>query len=233
MDQIKADLVVKWYIELEDRLSDILKTTLYTNETENIFLPPLANILLDACSLLDAVLREEYTGLTNRNDLSIVEYCKYFEPLLKLGSHKTIIYQYPLLYIQPFSGWLSSSGDYQPLEWWTAYNKIKHDRILEYRRATLKNAVQGLCALHQVVSLCKTFLNALIRQDLVIFGQWGKDYAKEAVYQANNRDVTILVETYLFATPVGANRFPDDIEKISPYYFSYGRKLWRYVGKEI
>ena len=232
MDQIKADLVVKWYIELEGRLLETLKITLYTPETENIFLPPLSNVLLDACSLLDAIFREEFVGSINRRDLSINNYCTYFESQLSLSTHRTIIYQYPLLYIQPFKGWLSPSGSYQQLEWWMAYNKIKHDRILEYKRATLKNTVQCLCALHQVVSLSRTFLDALIRHDFVSFGNWGKEYAKEAIYQTNNDQVTLIVETDLFATPVGAKRFPENTQNISPYHFSFGKKLWRFVGRE-
>lgn len=180
MNQIEADLVVKWYIEMEDRLSKILKTTLYTTETENIFLPPIANTLLDACSLLDAVFREKHIGPINRRDLTIVEYSEHFEPLYGFEGQKTIIYQYPLLYIQPFNGWLSSSGSYQPLEWWKAYNKIKHDRILELKKATLKNTVQSLCALHQVISKCKTFINALIRQDHVFFWVMGKRFCQRS-----------------------------------------------------
>lgn len=231
MDQTQAELVVKWYLELEDRLVQILRVTLYTPETQLIFLPPLVNIVLDGCSLLDGIFREEFGGSEKRDDLNIVKYCRYFEQTYSLASLRTVMYQYPLLYLKPFEGWYND-GSYQPLEWWQAYNKLKHDRIQECKNATLKNAVQSLCALHQVISQSQTFIDALIRQDLVCFGQWGKEGAKDAVYQKKD-NVTILIETELFATPLGAKRFPDDVEKISPFHFSSGRKLWRYVGREF
>lgn len=235
MNQSQAELVLKWYLELEERLSQILHVTQYTPETQLIFLPPLVNIVLDSCSLLDAIFREEFIGTEKRNKLTISKFCPYFESTFNFSGIKTILYQYPLLYLKPFEGWCNNDK-YQSLEWWSAYNKLKHDRIREHKNATLKNAVNAICALHQVISQNQTFINALIRQDLICFGQWGKDYAKEAVYQkeeAIKNHVTALVETDLFATPVGAERFPDDIEKISPFHFAQGRKLWRYVGREF
>jgi len=41
----------------------------------------------------------------------------------------------------------------------------------------------------------------------------------------------VLVETSLFGTPVGPERFPDDVLSIRPYQFGGGgKKLWRFFG---
>jgi hypothetical protein len=50
MDEIQADLVVNWYMELESRLVEVIKTTPFNDQTSAIFLPPLANIIVD-CGL--------------------------------------------------------------------------------------------------------------------------------------------------------------------------------------
>jgi hypothetical protein len=234
MDDSSAELIVNWYIELEQRLSTILATTLYNNQTAKIFLPPLVNIILDSCSLIDTIFREEYKGKRKRKELTINDYCSHFESLYMFSGIKSVIYQFPLQYIEPFKGWYNGQkNSYKGLIWWQTYNKLKHDRIKEYSQATLDNAISSVCALHQLISQLETFKKALLRKDFICFGQWGKEYALEIVYDKNqNKEVTILVETELFATPIGAT-FPDKIETISPFFFSYGRKLWRYVGREI
>ena len=85
MDDAAAELIVNWYEELEARLSGLLKAIRYNDQTKGLFLLPLANIVVDACSLVDTVFREEYQGSKDRDKLSISDYCPYFEPLLSLS----------------------------------------------------------------------------------------------------------------------------------------------------
>jgi hypothetical protein len=236
MDQGNADLVVKWYVEMETRLTAVLRTVPYGRETESIFLPPLANIVLDACSLLDAVFRAEYCGSKNRDDLTMPDYSCGFEPKYGLSQAKSVVFQHPLGYVFPFRDWYDhSTQEYRPTSWWKAYNALKHDRINAYQNATLANAVLSLCALHQAISQMETFADALLREDMVCFGNWNPAYAREVAYnrQADKRDVTILVETDLFATPVGVSAFPEDISRIDPWKFGTGKKLWRFVGRQF
>jgi len=62
MDPAGAELIVIWYLELESRLLSVLKTVSYSAETKSIFLPSLANIIVDTCSLIDTVFREKSTA---------------------------------------------------------------------------------------------------------------------------------------------------------------------------
>lgn len=235
MDETQANLVVDWYLELETRLTAAVKITQFNDQTSEIFLPPLANIILDCGSLLDTVFRECYRGAVTRDDLNIVHYSQEFEPRLKLSSLSSLLFQTPLQYINPFDGWVdANTGKYQSRQWWQDYNHLKHDRIQEYRRATLDNAVNCLCALHQAVSMLEVFKEALIRHDLIRFGSWGRKYALDAVYKPKNTDVTLLVETELFGTPLGYERFSSDPTQINAHRFGGGgRKLWRFVGSYI
>jgi hypothetical protein len=52
------------------------------------------------------------------------------------------------LELKPWEQWKRHNG--VPL-WWTAYNKIKHDRNGQYRRATLKNALNAAAGLFVMV----------------------------------------------------------------------------------
>ena len=47
--------------------------------------------------------------------------------------------------IEPFAAWISQS--YVPLDWWQAYNNVKHDRLANRTQATMKHAAQALAAL--------------------------------------------------------------------------------------
>ncbi len=52
------------------------------------------------------------------------------------------------LTLQPWDEWRSPTG---VPHWWTAYNKIKHQRDSEYHRANLKNALNAVAGLFVVV----------------------------------------------------------------------------------
>lgn len=49
--------------------------------------------------------------------------------------------------LQPFSNW-KQSPDYKSPDWWTPYNKVKHKRVHNYRKANLKNVVNALAGLY-------------------------------------------------------------------------------------
>jgi len=52
--------------------------------------------------------------------------------------------------MEPFTAWVSQSyvpQSYVPLDWWQAYNDVKHDRLANRTQATMKHAAQALSAL--------------------------------------------------------------------------------------
>jgi len=237
MNEDSAELIVLWFEELEFRLSEILKTTLYTDQNKDLFLPSLANIIVDTCSLIDTIFREEYRGTTSREVVNIQDNCLYFEPILKLSRIKTVYLQYPLTYIIPFENWYDdATNEYKPVTWWQSHNDIKHDRIREFQKATLNNAVLSVAALHQVISQLETFKHALLRHEYLYTGQYSLDGALHYGYDASEKLIKFLIETELFATPVGAGGtkvFPDEVTKINPLSYGQGKKLWKYVGREF
>lgn len=49
--------------------------------------------------------------------------------------------------LQPFSNW-KQAPDYKSPDWWKPYNKVKHERVHNYRKANLKNVVNALAGLY-------------------------------------------------------------------------------------
>ena len=49
--------------------------------------------------------------------------------------------------LQPLLNW-TSSPNYKSPDWWTPYNKVKHERLLNYKKANLKNIANALAALY-------------------------------------------------------------------------------------
>lgn len=48
--------------------------------------------------------------------------------------------------LQPFSNW-EQSPNYKSPDWWNPYNKVKHERIIHFKNANLKNILNALAGL--------------------------------------------------------------------------------------
>ncbi len=231
MDDYEATLVVDWFLEIEQRLSNLLQITRLTPSSRELPLPPLANVIVDAGSLVDTVFRDNCVSRKKRKNLGIVDFHIYFEPLLNLSRQHSVILEVPLETIAPFADWNDpATGDYSAIDWWQDYNKLKHDRIAEHSRATMMTAIKTVCALQQVLSFLPEFKKALLSSDLLSFGDWSRAYALDVIQDPQNKEVTVLVESKLFVTPVGVEQFPEDPKKISGILVHGSRKLVRFLG---
>ena len=228
MDNNQSDLIICWYLEMEKRVESFIQTVPYRSDTTTLFFSPLASIFLDACSVLDAVFREEYSGSVNREKLTMGDYAPEFEPRLSLQNKRTLFLQYPLKYMQPFDGWTDKHGAYCALKWWQDHNDLKHDRVAKHEKATLDNCLLSLCALHQLISQLSCFFHAAKRHNLLHFGGWNPNHIEDVIYK-NPQGVTILFESSLFATPLGEEEFPENAMHIDALLYGKGNRLWRLV----
>jgi len=226
MDREVAELVIDWYLDTEARLAETLKVIPLTERTEAVVLPCLAGTVVEAGSLINSVFRSHYTGPEAPERAGMKAYHAQFEAGLLLSSTRTLLFRRPPNYVRPFSPWAT---DYQELTWWTAYNNLKHDRAVSYSESTLRNAIDCVCALHQVIAKLDTFFWPLVDRNLIMLGTLAPSYVLEDIYSTAPNH-TVLVETDLFATPVGRESFPDDPDKIRPVHFEFGRRLWRFLG---
>lgn len=233
MNQTQAELVIEWFLDLEDHLKHYLRT-IPINWNHGAVLPLLSGIIVEAAGLVDSVFRKEFDvsqSRTLRRNLRITHFSVQYEQRHSLSRKTTIIYQYPPVLLNPFRGWISQEeGGGVDLEWWEAYNKLKHERIEHYAKCTLSNAVMAVCALHQVLSVLPCFFKSLITHDMVALQGYPISYAIRLV-EEGRVEVPFLVESQLFATPYGQLRFPDDLSKIRGAVYGGSKRLAQFLGK--
>lgn len=240
MDADGAELVVKWYLELEKRLCSVLDNVYKDSPSSSVFFPQLTNVIVDAGSLVDTIFRSEF-DLTKgqskkpktREKLNIDDFAPYYEQKLQLSGLKSLVYQYPLSYINPYFGWVDSAGKRVTPEWWDNYNAIKHDRIQSSHLSTCGTAISTLGALFQVMARLDIFFDSLLRHDLVDLNGISIDGPLSHLLEAIETEKilhTLLFETQLFGVAFGCFKFPDKIELLNPAHFG-GKKMWKYAGR--
>jgi hypothetical protein len=82
--------------------------------------------------------------------------------------------------------------------------------------------VDALCALQQVIAKLPEFRRTNVRHG------WCEGDIP------NDESTTFLVESKLFAVPVGKKNFPDDIANFHPYeYFGSYQRLAQFLGRYL
>ena len=84
--------------------------------------------------------------------------------------------------------------------------------------------------MHQLLSVLPCFFKALIAHDMIRFRGYTIKYAISCIEQGQE-DMPFLLESELFATPYGSNRFPDNLDNVSGAYFGGSKRLEQFLGK--
>jgi len=151
----RLSVVLANFSSLETRLVEYLDFLPYTKDTLHVVSPHFVPIILDACSLTDSVLRH-FIGESEERS-SFKHYAHEAEEHLELDAAFSIFLTPEVTFLNPFSSWKTKVP-----AWWSAYNRLKHDRLNHYSAATYENTVFALCALHQVVARNRHFIPNLI-----------------------------------------------------------------------
>ena len=133
---------------------------------------------------------------------SFKAYARRIEKYLDLNSAFSILLKTEIEFLNPFASWIAKVP-----AWWSAYNRLKHDRLNNYSVATYENALFALCALHQVIARNRDFIPNLISAGW--FNSHSSDF-KELIcgqYVAIGvKPIHVMpVETKLFVTPLHSN----------------------------
>lgn len=240
MDDFDKDLILQWYEDLEDRLLNIMRYLPPAPENLNSYSPHLASLIMDACGLLDSILRQitpdpvTIDGKSvSRKELNIVHYGKLYAAKFELPGMKSIMLISPPKYHCPFTPWASlvSGGPYEPLPWWTTHTDLKHDRVANLQKARLAVAMESLCALHQVIAMVPDVGRMVLKRGWVP----GRKPSPEIVIRALEGEAkfneSILVETKLFVVARGQKEFPERIEEFRPSFFNGSERLIDFFGR--
>ena len=188
------------FSSLENRLLEYLNFLPYTKDTCHVVSPCFIPIILDACSLIDSVLRHLIGESGKRNNFKYL--AERSEDTLELADTYSIFLTPEITFLNPFSSWNTKVPD-----WWNAYNQLKHDRLNQYSNATYENTVSAVCGLHQVVARNHHFI-----PNLISAGWFDGDnpnlselIAAQYIHMGVRTFDLIPVETKLFVTPNQSN----------------------------
>jgi hypothetical protein len=75
---------------------------------------------------------------------------------MKLGAYKVDFSNYPWFApLRPFEKWGTSTNTSKDIEWYSAYNQVKHNREAHFGEATLRRAFEAVAA--SFIMLCAQY----------------------------------------------------------------------------
>ncbi|MBU7027209.1 MAG: hypothetical protein HXS48_09720 [Theionarchaea archaeon] len=153
------DQLWKWYMEVEGRFIEYCEYVPLREEHYKVWSLKLASIIIEICSILDSFFK---VGSSWLFDYPEIDSSKFTDERRKIEGDKPNIYIWKKVYdafyglnekkihviplrksVCPFGSWKNGSE----LEWWNAYNDIKHDRFRELEKASLENTLFALASL--------------------------------------------------------------------------------------
>lgn len=167
---------------VEERLLEASRWVAVHRDNGKTYSTGLASILRDAGSIFDSVLRALVKGVgipPRGRDHDIVEFCDFLRREAP-DIHRRSVTIRPCLpagVVVPFEELKAQDG---VPAWWTAYNKVKHEESVEYRRGNLENAVTAVCALALLGRLMGAALPTL-------FVNAGIAYPKDSIDMSDER----------------------------------------------
>ncbi len=159
----EAVLVANHFFSIEDIFQESFQyvTPIYKNRDTSS--ARFATIIRESCNLYEILCRKVYNELFDFNfdcSLNIYNYLtlEYFFKINQEEIRTAIFHNYldNNNRIKPFDSMSDWKGDSKLLQvnvpdWWTAYNKIKHDINSNIDYATLNNAIYSFAALFLVI----------------------------------------------------------------------------------
>ena len=168
------------YTTVEDDFINYLDYVPWTHDHRKVWSPKLANLLLNAGSLIDSILRSYLNNPTvdlvedidkirgkREQDININDFQKVYEKVYSFSNREVYLLSTEEK-LTPWSNWQNQNS--HP-DWWTASNKVKHNRFENKTEANLENTLYALSGLFLVCVLLKEFRRYLV--DIGIIKQSG------------------------------------------------------------
>jgi len=135
-----------YFLALEDDLAKVSRYIEFTESNYDTYSIELAHLLLAAASEVDVVLKALCNDVSPEISHSGIN--KYRETIQAKQSH--LIREYCTiprygLKLTPWSEWDKKTNS-NPV-WWRSYNKVKHHRDSDFKKANLKNVLNAMAGL--------------------------------------------------------------------------------------
>jgi hypothetical protein len=166
---------------------------------------------IESCGLIESIFKE--IGGEEGKKYNLKDYSELVENDLDLEVAISLFTDQSILFLNPFSNWTKA-----PPTWWSAYNKLKHDRLNNYNESTYENAIHAMAGLHQVISRNTDFIATLLSAGW--FNRDSEDFAELfAAKMAGARSPVgvIPVESKFFVSPLHNNfvDYENEVHKVS------------------
>lgn len=217
------DIVVAAFALLEAQLQSLLEYVPFIHQNESVVSPRAIPILMEACSLIDSVLRDSFRS-TGRSPFR--ELASTSEPVLQLDDCTSLMLVSPLRLVRPFCGWTTTVP-----RWWQAYNKVKHDRLANFAEGVLCHSVEAVAGLHQVLARSSQLTGNLIKAGW--FNE--EDSAFESLVTNRAAGVSppeIAAESRLFVSPVRGQFVDWSQDPPSVEYWGFSERVKNRIWEE-
>lgn len=150
MNRDTLDISFRFYQNVENKLISSSEFSELSKKCEANFSVAYANMLMDICSSFEALLKD-YFSLTNDKSVNICILIERMEndTFLNRVFDESVLTGTDYGEIQPFNRiYKSSNSTNKTFDWWENYNKIKHNKFMNFEFATQETILKGICALY-------------------------------------------------------------------------------------
>jgi hypothetical protein len=167
-----------YFIALEQDLETLSRYIEFAEKNFATYSIELAHLLFAAASEVDVIARDFYARFApNAARANINDFFSVFATQLPQLRDAMVFVPRHGLRLKP---WISWERDTPP-EWWTGYNKVKHQRKAEFQLATLKNALNAMAALQSLLVIS----SACLQRQTVLFVMQELDPQPRLLYPEN------------------------------------------------
>jgi hypothetical protein len=179
MAAIHADTALESFYEIEHRFGDVLRAVPFDAAHSKVYSPLLASLLLDACSLTESILKSSmdharYNGVHNIAQHRTRRYATA-PPHLNANDLRSVFrsdqfYAKRVWFLPradpsfPWYAWRKANGT---PKWWTAYNRVKHNRLGNASSATFHQTGHALQGTFLALIQCLDFRDRLVERGVI------------------------------------------------------------------
>lgn len=143
----RQETLIHWnyFLTIEEDLYNLNRYVDFSKANDKTFSLEIARILLSACSEVDVVLKQLCLTIDKATSANTInQYHNLITTQISdFNSFKVIVPTHGLE-LQPWINWEANT----PPIWWTAHNKVKHERHKLFELATLKNCLNSVAGLY-------------------------------------------------------------------------------------
>lgn len=166
LDRTRFEYYWSYYLSIERMLEDTRRFVAASYENKNTYSDEFAKIILLSCSEIDSILKIicKLKGVEKKD--SEYNMKLYVQVLSEFKNIREIAYSPDLstyidekaLIVYPFKE-MDKHKKYGGLEWWSAYQALKHNRLESATSGNLYNAVSSVVAHYTLIRILIEFLH--------------------------------------------------------------------------